>query len=201
MAHEKFVLRSHDADTEAWWLTEDRRYYRNAKQLLEELLVVIKEVNEGWPVKLEQTLKGKDYPDLLKLCQKRDLLSDSVFIFSAMAIEGFLNYYGVLRLGAETYNQLFERFALDKKVKALLLVCDAVKINKNHNVIKIVNQVSSRRNGLVHPKTKEFDKPVPIVARLGSNFPQSAQDAVRDMETFFTEFLKLVPSAKHLVPN
>jgi hypothetical protein len=61
--------------------------------------------------------------------RKRDLLSDAVKIFSAMAVGAFLNYYGVVRLGEDECASHFERLGLVPKLRTLLLVCDFLSPN------------------------------------------------------------------------
>ena len=43
---------------------------------------------------------------------ERDALADSIVLFSAMAVEAFINYYGVVRLGEQQFNAHFERLRL-----------------------------------------------------------------------------------------
>ena len=53
-----------------------------------------------------------------------------VRIYAAMAVEGFLNFYGVLRLGQNVFDEHFERLGLVPKVRALLLVCDQLDVSQ-----------------------------------------------------------------------
>src|SRR3990172_5670362 len=89
-----FTLHPHLA--EGSWFTNNRRHFDDALQLLDELEAVVQQLIQRWPVPPDQGVRNaeKEHPDLWALVCKRDLLSDSVRIFAAMAVEGFVNYYG-----------------------------------------------------------------------------------------------------------
>lgn len=193
------TLRSHDGV--GHWLSEDRRYCEYARTQLAELERVTEEVKKQWPGPLDQTLKGDQHtPELWSLVRKRDLLSDSVKIFSAMAVEAFLNYYGVVRLGEDEYASHFERLGLVPKLRTLLLVCDSLSISEPDPLIQLLQSIAKRRNSLVHPKAQELQQHVPADDRGGDKIPEVARDAVRDMDAFFREFVTAVPKAARLVP-
>lgn len=167
---------------------------------LAELERVTEEVKKQWPGPLDQTLTGNQHtPELRSLVRKRDLLSDSVKIFSAMAVEAFLNYYGVVRFGEDDYTSHFERLGLVPKLRVLLLVCDSLSISEPDPLIQLLQRIAQRRNSLVHPKARELQQYVPVEDRGGDKIPDVAQDAVRDMDAFFREFVIAVPKAAHLV--
>lgn len=154
-----------------------------------------------WPIPLDQTVQdGRAYPELWEAVRERDLLSDSTKIFAALAIEGFLNFYGVVRLGEAQYQTALGRLGLAEKCKQLLSVCDRVDQSNDSPLLSVVQRTADRRNALVHPKTREYAEWVPYHQRPGSRVPESAREAVEDMETFFREFVVLVPNARHLVP-
>lgn len=189
-------------NVEGYWLTDDRRYCEYARIQLAELEIVIEEVKRQWPIPLDQTLRnaGTDYPELWLLGRKRDLLSDSVKIFSAMAIEAFINYYGVVRLGEPNYVAHFERMGLIPKFRLLMLATDSLSISTSDPIVKILDKVAQRRNQLVHAKTREFEAPLSPDDRTRDEMPGRAREAVAEMDAFFTEFVALIPEAKNLVP-
>lgn len=195
-----FTLRPHHAD--GAWSTDDRRHFGNAIRLLRELEAVAEQVKSQWPVPLDQTVRHaeKDHPELWALVRRRDQLSDSVRIFAAMAVEGFLNYYGVVRLGEAEFNAHVERLGLIPKLRLLLLVCDSVSVSPRDRIVELLSHLAEGRNALVHPKAKEYSGYVPAEQRPGVVIPGAAHDAVATMRAFFEEFLALVPNAKHLVP-
>lgn len=193
----EFVLRPHDP--EGSWSTNDNRYRFYAHELLIELEGLCQKIIEIWPVEKGIAISMKAYPEISKLALTRDRISDSVIIFSAMAVEGYLNFYGVLRLGQNIYNAHFERLPFVQKVQTILLVCDHQEISKQHPLIKAAAQVSESRNKLVHPKAVEVTIGNNEVRSFELPIPEVAQASVQNMEDFFAEFLKLVPlAANHL---
>lgn len=195
---ELFSIRNHDAL--GYWLSEHCRFAEAARIQLKELEAIVAQVRAEWPIPASETLDGQKHPALWALVRRRDLLSDSVKIFSAMAVEGFLNYYGVVRLGEAEFNAHFEKLGLIPKVRTLLLMCDSLSIAESDPLIKALNRIARRRNTLVHPKAKELSGYVPASERGVSSVPEVARDAVADMEEFFREFVLAVPNAGHLVP-
>lgn len=177
-------------------------FVRRARECLTKLETVAAEVKQKWPLPLDQTLNHakKDYPDLEALSFERDLLSDSVLIFSAMAVEGFLNYYGVVRMGETEFARHFERLGIAAKLRAVLLFCDSIRLADDDPLITAASKLVQNRNALVHPKTEELTSYLPAESRGGLLIPEAAQEAVAAMDTFFKEFEAAVPKAKHLIP-
>ena len=195
-----FSLRPHDVI--GAWTSDDRRHVESAEQLLLELEAVSAQVVEQWPLPIGETVQNAeaDHPELYALVRKRDRISDSVRIFAALAVEGFLNYYGVVRLGEEAFNAHFERLGLIPKLRALLLVCDSIAISSDDPLCHLLSQLANARNSLAHPKAKEYPGYVPAEERSGVSIPQAARDSVSAMRSFFEQFVFLVPKSKHLVP-
>jgi hypothetical protein len=117
-----------------------------------------------------------------------------------MAVEGFLNYYGVVRMGEEEFTRNFERLGIIPKLRALLLFCDSIRLFDNDSLITAASKLVQNRNALVHPKTKELTSHLPAESRDGFFIPDAAREAVAAMETFFREFEAAVPKATHLIP-
>jgi hypothetical protein len=197
----KFYLRPHDESID--YASNVHRYYRDAKRLLPQLEAKCAQVHKAWPVPVDQPVRDAitNYSDLYDLLDERDRMSDSVRIYSAMAVEGFLNLYGMLRLGEEVFNEHFERLALCPKAQMLLLVCDDVKMEKKDPLLYSLNSVAQSRNALVHPKAKEVQSMPMSTPIPHSEVPDIAVNALKNMEMFFAEFVLAVPEAKHLVPK
>lgn len=196
-----YAIRSLD-EAVGVYLSNLRVFVRRARESLIELEAVAAEVKQKWPLPLNETIKDPcKYPAVEKLTFKRDFLSDSVLIFSAMAVEGFLNYYGVVRLGETEYKRNFERLSLDRKLRALLLFCDSIALDDTDPLIAALTDLAQMRNSLVHPKTREVTGYLPAESRGGMPVPDAAREAVTNMDTFFQEFLIAVPKATHLVPD
>lgn len=83
------------------WQTSDFRYRCYARELFSELLSVAEKlISRDWPPSLSDGITSREqHPDLWDRCDHRDRLSDSVRVYAAMSIEGFVNFYGVLPTG------------------------------------------------------------------------------------------------------
>ena len=195
-----FALRPHDEAL--GWESNERRYFKYAQSQLVELEAKCKEVWAAWPVAPDQPVEDVHirHPELAKLLDERNRLSDSVRIYSAMAVEGFLNWYGALRLGEAAFNEHFERLSLVPKLRAVLLVCDSVSIPRNDPLVEALNAVAQSRNALVHPKAREVSGPATPM-RPFTKVPETARDSVARMRTFFAELVVAVPQTALLVPG
>jgi hypothetical protein len=192
-----YGIRSLD-DAVGLYVSNVHVFVRRAKELLAELETLAVEIKQKWPLAPGETIeRPSEYPDIAKLAFKRDFLSDSVLMFSAMAVEGFLNYYGVVRLGELEYTRNFARLRLVPKLRILLLFCDGISVDDGDPMIAALSRLAQMRNSLVHPKTKELRG---SESRDGPLIPEAAQEAVANMDSFFHEFLVTVPKAEHLIP-
>ena len=179
------------------WQSSDLRYRNYARELLAELLSVAELISRDWPPHLIDGITARaQNPDLWDRCDHRDRLSDSVRIYAAMAIEGFLNFYGVYRLGQQSFDRDIVNKPLFHKLKSLLEVCDRVQVEPTSNVAIALQVVSRSRNSLVHPTAAELKDGAP---NKPPHVPGEAQMVVAAMESFFSEFKRLVPKAAFLV--
>lgn len=115
----------------------------------------------------------------------------SVIIFSCMAIEGFLNAYGVRRLTEDFYRINIERLGISEKLAVLVCITSARLILRDHALMCDVRQLFDMRNALVHPKAREVTKA--NMANFVSHYPD-AQDCRRPLDIlnhFATFFLSL----------
>jgi hypothetical protein len=183
------------------WLSNDRRYYRYTLLLLRDLDHAVRNLNAAWPGPLARVARDADVtPELKLLAIRRDLLSDSVKVFSAMTVEGFINFYGALRLGDKAYLEQLEKRPIGEKLAALLRHCDGVELKATDRLMLLAGAIADRRNALVHPKAEEAAGYVPAEDRIGDKIPDVAKKSVRDMLAFFEEFVRLVPEAGSLIP-
>lgn len=104
-----------------------------------------------------------------------------------MAVEAFINFYGVVRIGEDDYQRLFERLGAIPKLQTLLFVCDSLSVSTKDPLIKLLERITIRRNELAHPKTRETKGYVLGEKRPGSSVPESAQEAVQDMKVLGSE--------------
>lgn len=184
------------------WLVNDRRYFENAHMLLAELEVLAAEVNKVWPKALSEAIKQEETTKThWRLARKRDLLSDAVKVFSAMSVEAFLNFYGVLRLGPVLFDRKFELLGPVPKLKQLFELCDGVTLTETNPIVEVLDRIAKRRNSQVHPIVVEVSMPLTSKDREGDKIPDVAREAVSDMVCFFQEFEKLQPNVAHHLPK
>lgn len=175
------------------WTSNDRRYREYAHELLAELEIQCAEFCEEFPFEADHTITREAYPDLWKLDKIRYRTCDTVRIYVAMAVEGFLNFYGVIRLGNHVYDEYFEPLGPVKKLRYLLSICDNLDIQENDPIALFLDKVASSRNELVHPKTREIPNDSVSYSRTSNKLPEAAQESVENMEAFFDAFLLAVP--------
>lgn len=184
------------------WLVNDKRYFENAHMLLAELEVLVAEVNKGWPKALSEAVKEDETTKAhWRLARKRDLLSDSVKVFSAMSVEAFLNFYGVLRLGPVQFDRKLEFLGPVAKLKKLFELCDGVTLTDTDAIAQVLDRIAKRRNQQVHPVAVEVTVALASEDREGDKIPDVAREAVRDMVHFFQEFGKRQPNVAHHLPE
>lgn len=190
-----FQLRPHFVN--GLWETNDGRYREYAHELLGELERLCLEVKNGWPESEGAAIRDQSVsPELWNMCHIRDRLSDTTRIYAAMAVEGYLNFYGVLRLGQEVFDEHFERLGLVPKLRQLLLICDDLDVAKNDSIVLALDALARSRNSLVHPKTREISGEPSKYQRSSTPIPDTAREAVANMEEFFTQFVLAVPLSK-----
>lgn len=194
-ARRPFVLRPHDA--EGAWESNDSRYRSYAHELLTQLEGLCSEVLQKWPGDADSSIADeRTHSELWKLARVRDRTSDTARIYAAMAVEGFLNFYGVLRFGQSVYDEHFERLGLVPKIRTLLLVGEGIDIPRNDPLVLILDSVAQGRNALVHPKAREVENPT-TSKRTSTKIPEVARSAVASMESFFEQFVLAVPQMMH----
>jgi len=197
-ARKPFVLRPHDA--EGTWASNDARYRAYAHELLAQLEGLCTEVLRRWPAEAGATVTNESqHLELWKLARLRDRTSDTVRIYAAMAVEGFLNFYGVLRLGQQAFDEHFERLGVVPKLRTLLLVGESIDLPRNDPLVLVLDSVAQSRNALVHPKAREIVNEPSSDERPSTKLPEVAQEMVASMESFFQQFAQAVPPmASHL---
>ena len=194
-----FHLRPHDSV--GFWESNDGRYRTYAHQLLGEHVSAYEEVLKKLPVEAGTAINSTTAdPEIAVLVRRRDQTADTVRIYAAMAVEGYLNFYGVLRLGQNVFDDHFERLGLVQKLRALLLICDQLDVPKSDPLVLALERIAKSRNVLVHPKTVEVMGDPALHNRTTTPTPQTAQAAVSDMEAFFEAFVQAVPQAGNYLP-
>ncbi len=197
-----FVLRPHDYP--GTWESNDRRYFEYAHELLQDLELLCVEVKEKWPIDLTESLDQRsrvEHPEVWLLARRRDRTSDTVRIFAAMAVEGFMNWYGVFRLGQSAFDQHFERLGVVAKLRTILLVCDAIDVAKSDALVMCAIAIAESRNALVHPKAREVSSRFTTKGRTATAIPDAARHSVDQMTKFFEEFALAVPAVTPHIPS
>lgn len=148
--------------------------------------------------KLEKPANQDTFP--LEIVHEYGLLYSASIVFAAMAVEGFLNYYGVRRFGDDFYRRNYERLSAAQKVSAIVATCIGSLLPDDAEVLTVVRRLFEARNALVHPKVREL-KPsgAPTQSHGTSRHVDSGRDSVRDMERFFELFAELDPEATALL--
>jgi hypothetical protein len=129
------------------------------------------------------------------------MLSDSVKMFSAMSVEAFLNFYGVVRLGQTYFDAHLKRLGPVAKLTRLFFLCESTKLTDTDHLVALLDRIAKRRNRLVHPRVVEVDTQGAAVSGIGDKIPQVAREAVADMVAFFEEFGRKDPDIAHHLPS
>lgn len=179
------------------WRTDFGRHFESAYHSLVELRSLQAELDASRPPGSPKRLASEEItPEVYRAYRRRDRLATSVVIFSAMSVEAYLNFYGVVRVGEDLYQRQFERMSFDRKLEVLLFVCNGLAVEKGDPIADTIRRVADRRNALVHPKTREAGSPAGERLAEGIAMPHAAEEAFRDCEKFFELFQETVPEAR-----
>lgn len=121
--------------------------------------------------------------------------------FSCMAVEAFLNFYGVNRLGEKYYKHNLERLGISEKLKILITICTQEIIEDQDEIVQLVRRMFDRRNSLAHPKAKELTSISNSIPLADIDHLSQAEQAVNEMTIFFDKFQELVGNLGITNPN
>src|ERR1043166_3736295 len=175
---------------DAGWYCDDRRYFEYALKAWERVIELTQKVSEAAP--LPRSVRQADEPDLYSTLREREFWSDCVKVYSAMAVEAWINFYGVAKLTEPVFAKILERRQIPIKLRVLLKLTAAPEIP----VMDIAARIGKRRNALVHPKTIELGTREPEREPM----PGAAHEALSDAVSFFQAFVAAVPDAASQVP-
>jgi hypothetical protein len=182
------------------WITDYKRYYEYAGLCLSELLPIAAEIDKLLPSQPPRTLAPELVtPEIQAKCRRRDALSDSVRVFSAMSVEAYLNLYGVMRFGEAQYKAFERKASTPKKLALILKTCDGVDVNSYPALRDAVEFLKTQRDSLVHPKANELPSSAQY-SLTGPDVPGFAQRCYSACETVFNEMPKASPQAMDLIP-
>lgn len=122
----------------------------------------------------------------------------SAILFSALAIESFINTIGVAVLRQGFFNEHVERQRPQAKVSMVVLAITQRLLADDDLVVQALNTVFRARNDIAHPKAKELDFSSLDTATMPKQ-PEPAgraRESVKAMNAFFKEFVAIVPQAE-----
>ena len=126
--------------------------------------------------------------------------STSAILFSALAVEAFLNTYGVIRMGEAYYQEHVERLSPKTKVSVITLAVAERLLEPSDEVLRAVDVVFKARNKVAHPKTEQADlyDSHALLAKEASakRVVTRARESVQAMDRFFEEFSTIVPDSR-----
>jgi hypothetical protein len=184
------------------WMTETGRFADYAKMNLHDTERLTKEVLDEWPKPKDESILQEDAsPALWEKSRRRDMASDSTKLFSAIAVEAFLNFYGVVRLTEAGYGDDLEKKGLVTKVLTLIEHCDGIKPPDSDRLTELARRIANRRTRLTHARSKELPGLPSKEDKAGDPVPGAAQEAYSEMLDFFREFQRLVPDAAQHFPD
>jgi len=151
--------------SEGGWWTAYSDYYRFACSMLNEFTRLTKQI-EAEEERITKELQVQEFPveyfeqyvmsRVLHLHEDAYRVAISCHIYACMALEGFLNLYGVRRLGERFYQRYLERAGIMEKLALVGTCCGQWNIDEHPQAERDFREIFEARNRLVHPKTKEF---------------------------------------------
>ncbi|WKZ43643.1 MAG: hypothetical protein QY302_16235 [Anaerolineales bacterium] len=195
------------ANRQGGWITNDYFYFTIAKSFLQQSKD-LNLSNENRVKELKERTKTEEpqwdnetlssyvhhlvYDDLKQL----DAVCIATQIFACMAVEAFLNLYGVKRLSEKFYKRNLERLGISEKLKILITMCTQEILEDEDEITQIARRMFDRRNSLVHPKTKEINDFSDLIPSESTNHLERAKEAVEETELFFKKFEEIVGNEK-----
>jgi hypothetical protein len=189
------------ANRQGAWEVEGFGYRSEAKIALRRYEEVRTRLNHEVHL-LEEARKSKQSHRVPQdVLEEYRLLRTATVVFAAMAVESFLNYYGVKRLGEEFYRENYERLSTTQKVAALVATCAEQLLRPDSELLEVTKRLARARNQLVHPKAREpkpnQDRSLP---HPDIEHPDFIHASVKDMDRFFTLFGEIDPQAIGTMP-
>lgn len=147
-----------------WW-TSYSDYYRFAHAAHGEFLLCDAKIRSE-EKRISEDLRDSDLPSEYLQDYVHDQVQHlhgdayraaiSCRLYACMALEGFLNLYGVRRIGETFYQKNLERLGITEKLALIGACCSQWNIEEQPDVARDFRELFYARNRLVHPKTKEF---------------------------------------------
>ena len=127
-----------------------------------------------------------------------------VHLLACMAVEAFLNHYGVVRMTEEFFRKNCERLSPAQKTALLLLTSTGQPLADDAELLKLVRRMFELRNSFVHPKAKRGDLNPAAARPSTAGWPERgtqgiAPQSIADLDRFFELFVQADPDAKAVV--
>jgi hypothetical protein len=139
------------------WCSEYSFHYAASRHYFDNYITLIDQL-AGAEIRHRES--GNDYEGLIEHLTN-DLRSSayraatSAHLYACLSIEGFLNFYGVRRLGEHYYKKHLEQLPLIVKLERLFLTL--LSTEPSDELKSQLTTVFRNRNNLVHPKTREIN--------------------------------------------
>ena len=129
---------------------------------------------------------------------ERNVCALATVLIAAIAIESFLNYYGVRCFGPAFAASTIDRKPARAKAATILESRVTPAPAADSEVYQLIDRVFDRRHRIAHPKTHEHQSGV--VPPAYESPVHAATASFRDVFAFFAEFARLDPGAsKHFL--
>lgn len=188
---------------EGAWFSNWQIYYIGAINNLKEIAVLNKLVQQQSDEAAKALSACEDARDMVtsyvlyKTSEsrvERYLKGMWVEILCCMAVEAFLNYYGVKCIGEAFYKRNYERLGITEKLMIVLATSKGILLPLDSDLTKLVQTMFDRRNALVHHKAKEINEDTEIPSWIPIH---EATDRVEQMKAFFSHIVQIDPDTKN----
>jgi hypothetical protein len=140
--------------------------------------------------------RSAEWKAYVEFSETRAENSLAAILFSALAVEAFLNTVGVARLGEKYYQKNCERLKVHEKLAFLVGTLGHKLVEPSDEIARALKRVFESRNRVAHPKTKQIAIRDSDLKFESQDLLKEAKGSVSAMLLFFREFLALVPKAK-----
>lgn len=182
----------------AGWKGHHHQYRKAAHRNMAASVKVLEAAAKKYRSMSEEPLTDQ-LPEYIELLDEYRSLLTSAQIYAAMAIEAFLNFYGVIRLGHEEYYRRYKGTPVRDKLAGLLAECEGVTDAEEEKLTALVLPIFKRRNDLVHPKAAEINLDAPAPGIEAKEWANGAKDSVASMEQFFARISTLSSDSRKAV--